>query len=150
MMIFCDKENIKVYANRKPTVMVRATLPSMTDAEIADILKKPFVNTLDVTYTIIYNSEEYRIFVPRQYTYDGATIPLGFRWLLGAKGSPNFLIASCVHDKLCECKWLIDYDRELSSLIFKELLLACGCPNWKANLMHFAVNNFQKLCQGWK
>ena len=53
-----------------------------------------------------------------------------------------------VHDKLCECHFLIDNDRELSSLIFKELLLACGVGRVRANTMHFAVNQFQKFC-GW-
>ena len=147
-MLFCDKENLQIFSDKKPSVVARSILPTHSESEKADIRKKPFINKRDITYTIIYNGEEYRIFVPKGYTYDGATIPFGFRWILGGKGNPAFLVASCVHDKMCECKWLVSNNRALSSLIFKELLLACGAGELRANVMYFAVDNFQKLC-GW-
>ena len=148
-MLFCDKENIKIESDKKTDVAARVILPEMSDIEKADIRKKPFINNIDTTFTIIADEIEYKIYIPKNYTWDGATIPFGFRWILGGKGNPAFLVASCVHDKLCECKWLIDFDRELSSLIFKELLLACGCGKFKAQVMFLAVDNFQRLC-GWE
>lgn len=149
-MIFCNKENIKIETDKEPCVCARTILPEMNNFEKMSIELKPYLNKRDVTYTIRYNDEEYRIFIPKNYAWDGATIPFGFRWILGGKGNPTFLIPSCVHDKMCECKWLVDNNRELSSLIFKELLLSCGCSKFKAQTMFLAVNNFQKLCKGWK
>lgn len=150
MIIFCEKDNLKIYSDHEPNVCARTILPIMTQNEIQDIQKKPFLNKKDIYYMVKYGLEKYIIYVPKGYTWDGATIPFGFRWILGGKGNPQFLIASCVHDKMCECKWLIDYNRELSSLVFKELLLACGCSDLKANIMYMAVNNFQRLIKGWK
>ena len=150
MIIYCEKEEIKIYSDTKPCVGARTILPIMTEAEQKDIEKKPFINKKNIAFIVFYKGIEYVIFIPKNYTYDGATIPFGFRWILGGKGNPEFLIASCVHDKTCECKWLINHDRHLSSLIFKELLLACGCSKTKANIMYIAVDNFQKTIKGWK
>lgn len=149
-MIFCDKENIRIEANKAPCVCARVIMPSMLQSEIEDIRKKPFLNKKDITYIITTQNQIYTIYIHKGYTWDGATIPFGFRWILGGKGNPAFLTASCIHDKMCECKWLIGYNRELSSLVFKELLLACGCNKFKAQIMYFAVNNFQKLIKGWR
>ena len=150
MIKFCDKDEIKIYADAEPCVCARTILPITPDAEIKEIKKKPFLNKRNVTFFIYYKDEIYTVFISKGYTWDGASIPFGFRWMLGGKGNPNFLVASCVHDKLCENKYLIDYNRKLSSLIFKELLLACGCTKIKANTMYAAVDNFQKLMKGWK
>lgn len=149
-MIFCDKKDLKIESDIEPCVGARTILPNMNKLETFDIELRPFINKRNVTYTIRNDMKEYRIFIPKDYTWDGATIPFGFRWILGGKGNPQFLIASCVHDKICECKWLINHDRELSSVIFRELLLACGCGKTKAKIMYWAVNNFQKFQRGWR
>ena len=103
-----------------------------------------------MNFYILYNGKVYDIYIEKNYTWDGASIPFGFRWMLGGKGNPAFLIPSMVHDKMCEEKDVVGRDRELSSLIFYYLLLACKCPKWKAKIMYLAVNNFQKLNRGWK
>ena len=149
-MIFWDEKDFNIQSDITPCVGARTILPVMTEKEIKEIEKKPFINRKNVNYTVMYQNKEYKIFIPKGYTWDGATIPFGFRWILGGKGNPQFLIASCVHDKLCENKYLIDYNKTLSSLIFKNLLLACGCPKTKANIMFIAVDNFQKLIREWK
>jgi len=110
---------------------------------------KPFLNKTQVVFTVQYKDNQYTILVKKDYTWDGATIPFGFRWIIGAKGSPQFLIPSMVHDILCENKNLINHNRKLSSLVFKELLVACGSTRAKAHLMYLAVDNFQKFC-GWE
>ena len=148
-MIFCDKEDIQIRSDEKPHVCARTILPITSDAEIKEIQKKPFLNKKNISYFITYKGETYTVFIRKGYTWDGATLPFGVRWILGGKGNPAFLIASCVHDKICENKFLVDYNRELSSIIFRELLLACGCSNFKANIMFLAVDNYQKLVRDW-
>ena len=95
-MIFCDKENIRIEANKKPCVSARMILPNMTDAEIQDIKKKPFLNKRDITYIITTRNQIYTICIDKGYTWDGATSPFGFRWILGGKGNPAFLTASSI------------------------------------------------------
>ena len=150
MINYCDKKDLRIYSDIEPHVCARTVLPSATEAEIKEIEKKPFLNKKNVTFYIYHGEEFYLINIKRGYTWDGASIPFGFRWILGGKGNPQFLIASCVHDRTCEEKSLVDYNRPLSSLIFKELLLACGCSKLKAGIMYQAVNNFQRLIKGWK
>ena len=50
---------------------------------------------------------------------------------------------------LCENHSYIDNDRQLSSNVFRALLIAAGVSGLKANIMFFAVDNFQRFC-GWE
>lgn len=147
-MIFSSGE-IKISTDDVPFVCARATLPTHTKEEKKEIAKKPYLNKRNITFTIVAEGEEYKLFFPEGYTWDGASIPFGFRWIIGAKGNPKFLIPSMVHDKMCECHYLVGNNRNLSSRIFRELLIACGASKLKAQTMYLAVDNFQKL-QGWK
>lgn len=146
-MIFSNRK-IKISTDVEPSLCARAILPTHTKEEKKEITKKPYLNKKNIIFTIIADGEEYKLFFPKGYTWDGASIPFGFRWIIGAKGNPKFLIPSMVHDKMCECHYLIDNDRNLSSRIFRELLIACGASKVKAQAMYLAVDNFQKF-QGW-
>ena len=145
-MIFVDNSELYIESDTQPDVSARVILPETGKLEREYIKQKPFINNVNINFTIIYYGKDYSLFIPKGYTWDGATIPFGFRWMLGGKGNPAFLVASCLHDKMCEEKWLVDNDRHLSSLIFRELLKACGCGALKAQVMYLAVDNFQKLC----
>jgi len=151
MITYCDKKDIKIFSDTKPRVCARTILPITSNAEVEEIKKKPFLNKVNVTYYIHYRDEVYVIFIPKGYTWDAMTIPR-FAWtLIGlSKENVSGLLASCVHDKLTECKYLIGYNRELSTLVFKELCIASDMPKWKANLISWFVDNYQKLQKGWK
>lgn len=140
-----EKDNLKIFMDGEPELIVK-TSRIYTKEE----LKKPYLSKRRLTFTVYYNNEQYVILIPKGYDWDGATIPFGFRWLIGQKGKPEFLIPSCVHDKLCENHQFINNNRYLSSLIFRELLIAFGVSKFKANLMFNAVDNFQKLFGGWE
>jgi hypothetical protein len=149
-MIFCDKEEIKIISDVEPHVCNRLGLPSIDELELDDILKKPFISNKNTNFFITYKAAKYQVFIPKNYKWDGATIPFGVRWIIGGKGNPKFLVASCVHDRICECPWLVHYNRYLSSLIFKELLIACGCGKIRASIMFAAVETAQKFIKKWK
>lgn len=139
-----EKENLKIFVDREPELTVKnSRLYSKEE------MKKPYLCKTRVAFTVFYQDKQYVILAPKGYDWDGASIPFGFRWIIGAKGSPEFLVPSMVHDRLCENKGFIDYNRKLSSIIFRELLIAYGVSKFKANIMYEAVDAFQKF-MGWK
>lgn len=146
---FCNKKNIKIYSDREPCIAVRSILPFHTTKEKEDIKRYPFLNKRNINFFIHYKDEIYTIFLPKNYKWDGATIPRLFWRVIGPKGDNAFLLASMVHDKMCECKWLVKNNRKLSSLIFKELLLSSGVGEIKASIMYNAVDTYQKFVSGW-
>lgn len=145
-MILVDdvKDDLKIMIDREPEVTVKNSRFYSKEE-----MEKPYLCKTRVAFTVFYKNEQYVILIPKGYDWDGASIPFGFRWLIGAKGSPEFLIPSMVHDKMCENHQFINNNRYLSSLIFRELLLAYGVSKFKANVMFNAVDNFQKMFGGW-
>lgn len=118
--------------------------------EIKAMKKKPYILKKRALFNIFYENEQYCFLFDKGYTWDGATIPFGTRWIIGTRGCSAFLLASMVHDKLCEKHKLIKNNRYLSSLIFKELLLVSGVNKFKAEIMFKAVDLFQKYFIRWK
>lgn len=147
MFVFVDKEDIKIYSDVEPDVDTKEILPTTKEYELDRIRKKPYTNKKNITFTI---NGKYKLFFDTTYDFDGATIPFGFRWMFGGKGNPGFLTAAMVHDKMCECPWLIDYDRALSSKVFYEMLLSCKVNKVEAKIMYYAVDIFQRLNGKWK
>jgi hypothetical protein len=147
MYIFVDREDIKIYSNTEPDADSKEILPTTKEYEIDRINKKPYINKKNVMFTI---NDKYNLFFDTAYDWDGASIPFGFRWMLGGKGNPKFLIPSMVHDKMCECPWLVDYDRELSSKVLYEMLLASKVSKFIAKAMYYSVELYQKTKKKWK
>lgn len=140
---------LSIYFSCKPCVAMRIIIPSMGNWEKRQIKKYPFLNKKTLNIGIFVNNQEYIINLPKNYTWDGATIP-HFLWrLIGPPTSPEFLIPSMIHDKLCEHHELIDNDRNLSSKIFKALLISGGVNKFKAHIMYLAVELFQKIKGNW-
>ena len=147
---WCKTDEIRIVSDIIPHCDVKIPTPNPTKEELKAIKAKPFINHERVMFTIYYKMDQYVLLFDRGYDWDGATIPAGFRWIIGSKGSPEFLIPSMVHDKLCEKHSFIKNNRYLSSLIFKSLLLASGVGKTRADIMFNAVDNFQKFFGGWK
>lgn len=138
-----------IYFSNSPCTAMRIIMPSMGEWEKKQIRKYPFLNKKTLNINIFVNGKEFIINIPKNYTWDGATIP-HFLWrLIGPPTSPEFLIPSMVHDKLCERHNLINNNRNLSSKIFKALLLSSGVNKFKAQTMYLAVELYQMIKGNW-
>ena len=151
MIVWCDKPELKITSDIAPITVVRKPLPSDTKEEKKDKKKKPYLNKKRVMWNIDYLGTQYCFVIEKGYTWNGANIPRPFWWLIGSMGESDFLDASMVHDKMCENHEIIDFDRQLSSMIFREILRGSGVGKYKSQTMYLAVDNYQKLPMcGWK
>lgn len=146
----CDSD-VLISFDKEPFVQVRTIRPDMTPFEKRAIAKYPFCCKRPLKVMIWDNKKfkQYIFEIKENYCYDGASIPRIFWRLIGANTSAEFLIPSLIHDVLCENHQYIGNNRELSSKVFRALLIAAGVSNFKANIMYQAVNNFQRFC-GWE
>lgn len=116
-----------------------------------DKCKKPFVlkNEIEVTLWDFNKFKVYEFVIPKEYCWDGATIPRIFWRLIGAKTDPRFLIASLIHDVLCENHDYVNCDRYFADKVFERLLFKAGVNAFTRWMMFHSVDNFQKFC-GWR
>ena len=113
--------------------------------------KRPYVLLNNVVYLAHTDKYTYRIAIPKGYSFDGATIPRFFWRLIGSKGEVEFLPAALVHDWLCEHKDFIEkHGVQVSSDIFRDILILYGVKPFKAKTMATAVRLFQMTQKGWK
>lgn len=147
----CDSY-VLVAFDKEPFVQVRTIRPDMTKAEKRAIARYPFVCRKPLKVMIWDNTKliQYDFEIKEGYCYDGASIPKIFWRLIGSNTDAEFLIPSLIHDVLCENHQYIDNDRELSSKVFRALLIASGVSELKANIMYSAVNTFQKFWGKWE
>lgn len=142
-----DKDLI-IEFDRIPHVSMRYALPSNTAKEKESISRYPFINKHNLNVHIIYKNSHYRFAIPKDYCWDGATIPRVFWRLIGAKTDSKFLIPSMIHDVLCEHHEYVNNDRYLADKVFERLLYVSGVPAFNRWLMFHSVESFQKFC-GW-
>ena len=138
MIIWCDKDYLTIKSDKAPQTGVKTPLPSDSKEERKDKKKKPYINKMGVTFYIDYLGSHYGVYIPKNYTWDGASTP-GFHHL------PALLDASMCHDIICENKEMIGYDRQLSSMVFREIGIASGVNKAFMYLAYNAVDNFQKI-----
>ena len=147
-MIWYADNDIIIEFDKKPKVFMRYVYPEMSKDEIEAVVKYPFINNTSL-YVNIHDKRKdvvYSFMIEKGYSWNGADIPLLLWRIIGSKTQPEFLIASLVHDVLCERRELINRDRKLSSLVFRGLLIEAGVSKFKANLMMFFVDIYQRFC----
>lgn len=140
-----SKKYFSVELIGNPCIVVREVMPSDDDKTAKEKNKKPFMAIKSAVLKVKYDTREYTIANECGYTYDGASIPFKI-----GKGNMKLLIPSLYHDIMCENKAIVDFDRKLSSMIFKELLLQCKVNKLTAEIMYESVNIYQCFMKGWK
>ena len=116
---------------------------------VAHKRKFPFVAKNRAILKVFYvdkqgKSHEYALSFKPPFYYDGATIPFGI-----GKGDTRLLIPALWHDLMCRNKEKIGYNRHLSTLVFKELLIKNKIPKAQAEIMACCVDTWQSLQRGW-
>lgn len=151
MIKWCENKKITVYFDEAPFVAIRYALPSMTDQELKSIKKFPFMNKKTVTVRLVdkIKDKTYEFDIPKGYCFDGASIPRLFWRIIGAPTDNSFLIASMVHDVLCENHHYIMNDRQFSTEVFNAILECSRVGKVKRYLMKHSVNTFQALFCDW-
>jgi hypothetical protein len=138
MIIWCEKAELQIYSDIVPITTVCKPLPD--DSEVVKKYKKkyPYRNVKDVTFDVYYLGTHYPIFIDEGFRWNGTNC-------LGLQHYPKLLDASMVHDLLCNNHDLVKQDRQLSSMIFREIGIASGM--WKPFMIgaYHAVDNFQKI-----
>ena len=151
MIEWFKDEELCIEFDDVPHVCMRYVLPSSAPAEIKSRKKYPFINKkqLKVKITDYVKIKVHEFCIPKGYTYDGATISKFFYIIIGSKTDNTFLIGALIHDVLCENHSYINNDRNLSSRVFRALLITGGVSKFKAQIMYIAVDTFQKFCCKW-
>ena len=148
MINWYEDDELAIFFNHKPHVCIRYVIPSMTNKEKKSIKKYPFICKTNFEVTIFDHTKnkKYIFTIHKGYCWNGSDIPRFFWRIIGSKSEPQYLIASCLHDWVLEHKQVIDYNRRLSTEIFKGCLLEAGVGKVKASIMAEAVDLFQRFC----
>ena len=151
MINWSENAKVKIEFDDIPRVGVRYILPSHTKQEKASIKKYPFILRKAVNVNLYDKIKEcgYGFKIPKDYCYDGASIPRAFWRLVGAPTDNKFLIAALIHDFLCEHHHLIMNDREFSTNVFDALLQESEVNGLQRFLMRNSVDFFQKYFCDW-
>ena len=149
MVEWFKSEELSIFFSDIPRVCVRYIIPSTTEDEAKSIKRYPFMNKKEITVALFDHKKKksYKFAIPKGYCYDGATINRFFWRIIGSKTDNTFMIAALIHDVLCENHHYIDNDRELSSKVFRDLLLTGGVGRFKAQIMYIAKWKEAGLCK---
>ena len=145
-----------IFCSPCPDVRVRTIDFGDSDTLILQKKRLPFrLNNL-VTVVIVTNKLTFQFSIHNGYCWNGADIPR-FLWnIIGSRTDNDFLIASLMHDYMLDFKFKIlsesldnqltlEEYRRLTSLIFREIIIAQGTNKIKANIMCMAVDTFQRF-----
>lgn len=142
-----EDDELAIFYTLRPITQIRCPEDAKTDKEREDIINKPFLNKRTFWAILCDKKKErfYKVEIKQGYTWDGASIPRLCWRIIGPKTDNRFLRASLIHDKLCENKQLVNYDRYFADKVFERLLFVAGVPAYKRWLMFHSVDNFQKF-----
>lgn len=148
-MILVNTQDLKLSCSTFPEPYARTISPFDTPEIKEDKKKFPFKQRVSVDFSIKYKGKFYNFLFESYrndfdgFKYDGSSIP-NFLFFWRNNADTMMLMPAFFHDVCCNHKEMIDNNRYLSSLIFKEALVANGMSKFEANIIFFFVDNFQK------
>ena len=149
MITWYQDKKLTISFDKIPDVDIGYPMPWYGKEKNKAICRKPFFNKEPLKVYIRWVDETYSFDIPAGYEWDGASIPK-FCWrIIGSNTNPEFIIASMLHDMLCENHHLINNNRYLSTIILERCLKIGGVGPVRRWAMKHSVDNWQKVC-GWK
>ena len=105
--------------------------------------EKPYYLIQHIIVIVRVDTQTYYIKLDKGFTSDGCTIPR-FLWnIFGCPHTPKYLPASLIHDYVLNNPETVIHNRNLSSRIFKQVLLNEGVNKIKAETMYLTVDIVQ-------
>lgn len=149
-ILWYQGDDLDIEFSGVPKVGIRYVLPSHKPHEVKAIKKYPFINKKTISVALIdkIKDEVYYFSIPKGYCFDGASVPRFFWRIIGSNTDNSFLIASMIHDVLCENHHFVNNDRKFSTKVFDALLTVSEVSPFKRWLMANSVDLFQRT-QGW-
>lgn len=138
MIVWCQKPELTITSDIEPQTVVRKPLPSDSVEVKKDKKLFPYLNKMKVKFEISYLGITHYITISKDFTWDGSSCP-------GLHHIPSLLNASMVHDTICNDHSLIGYDRQLSSMVFREIGIASGVNILFMYAAYWCVDNYQKV-----
>ncbi len=137
-IVWCDKPELRITSDVEPKTGVCKPLPSDSAITAEAKNKFPYINKRRVVFNVEYLGTKYPIMIAKGFRWNGTNC-------MGLQHNPKLLNASMVHDILCNWHELVDNDRQLSSIIFREIGIASKVNKPFMWVAYHAVDNFQKL-----
>ena len=100
-----------------------------------------------INYITLREQTFENITVPKDFVFDGVTVPAPFTLLFSNKVLRQGIKAACFHDYMCQNKNL--YTRKLATDILMKIWQENGLNSFKAVIAKAIVNIYQML-KGWK
>jgi len=108
--------------------------------EVADSTHMRLTRELVVSVSSILGVT-HQIVIGPGYVFDGASIPR-FAWsIIGAPFEPDFMVAACCHDYICE-RARCYHERMIGDAVLFLLLAHAGVPYWRRACMYAAVRAY--------
>lgn len=149
MLVWYRDDELLIEFDNKPKVAIKQILPSDDDKVKKAKANKPYINKQDLFVHINHQNINYSFTIQKGFDWNGADIKK-FLWrLIGSRYNPEFLVPSLIHDYMCINKNVINRDRLLSSKVFRALLIEAGVGKFKANIMFYAVDIWQRIFADW-
>ena len=137
MIKYCNKPELLIQSSCIIRTVVRKRIPSDSEMDIMSKKKYPYINKKDIIFNIDYLGQQYTFTIPKGFCWNGTNC-------LFLQHCPTLLDASMIHDYICNHHNIIGYDRQLSSIIFREMGIFSGMPKWFMYIAYVAVDWFQK------
>ena len=96
----------------------------------------------------VYNHKNTLITIPKDFIYDGASIPKILWSITTAPFTSSVDNAACVHDYIYSKECTLDIDRKAADTILYDILLENGIDKVRATLAFFVVRIFGQF--SWK